>query len=363
MTKNKLGYYFVKEFLKNYLSLLFVFSLIIWITQSVKLLSLIGEQGNSVLTYFIYIFLILPKFFSKLSLIIFFFSLISTINKLDDSNELKILWLSGLKKKTFIKYIIKTSFILILILILIRTFLIPYFNHLSRNLLINSGVGSIAPLIKENNFNNPLKNLTIYVGKKNKLNEIEDIILFESTAETKKTIVAKSGVIITEDNKNLIVLLNGSIQEEKAGKNISILDFDKTTIDMSQYGKKVDQFYKYSEIQMPSLIKIVLNKDKNERLDALSEINDRLITPLFIPSIIVLSFFLIITNKEKVNFFILRGLIFILGISTVIFADILVDFSSKNIKANIFLYIVPFLLFLINLFFLNRLLKNENIKK
>ena len=99
MTKNKLGYYFVKEFLKNYLSLLFVFSLIIWITQSVKLLSLIGEQGNSVLTYFIYIFLILPKFFSKLSLIIFFFSLISTINKLDDSNELKILWLSGLKKK------------------------------------------------------------------------------------------------------------------------------------------------------------------------------------------------------------------------------------------------------------------------
>ena len=73
MTKNKLGYYFVKEFLKNYLSLLFVFSLIIWITQSVKLLSLIGEQGNSVLTYFIYIFLILPKFFSKLSLIIFFF--------------------------------------------------------------------------------------------------------------------------------------------------------------------------------------------------------------------------------------------------------------------------------------------------
>ena len=100
-----------------------------------------------------------------------------------------------------------------------------------------------------------------------------------------------------------------------------------------------------------------------QRLDALSEINDRLITPLFIPSIIVLSFFLIITNKEKVNFFILRGLIFILGISTVIFADILVDFSSKNIKANIFLYIVPFLLFLINLFFLNRLLKNENIKK
>ncbi len=63
-------------------------------------------------------------------------------------------------------------------------------------MLLNSAVGSIAPLIKYNNFNNPLKKITIYVGKKNQIDELEDIILFENNAEKSKTIIAKSGVII-----------------------------------------------------------------------------------------------------------------------------------------------------------------------
>ena len=65
MKKNKLGYYFIKEFLKNYLSLLFAFALIIWITQAVRLLDLVGEEGNSIRTYFLYILAILPKIISK----------------------------------------------------------------------------------------------------------------------------------------------------------------------------------------------------------------------------------------------------------------------------------------------------------
>ncbi len=52
MRKNKLGYYFAQEFLKNYLSILFAFGLIIWITQAVRMLDLIGDDGNSITTYF-----------------------------------------------------------------------------------------------------------------------------------------------------------------------------------------------------------------------------------------------------------------------------------------------------------------------
>ena len=111
MKKNKLGYYFIKEFLKNYLSILLAFGLIIWITQAVRLLDLIGEEGNSIKTYFTYIALILPKFFSRISLIIFFVSLIVTIIKFEDNNELKALWLSGVKKKTIYIFFIKVFYI------------------------------------------------------------------------------------------------------------------------------------------------------------------------------------------------------------------------------------------------------------
>ncbi len=42
--------------------------------------------------------------------------------------------------------------------------------------------------------------------------------------------MAKSGVIINENNKNLLVLIDGSIQEKNKNEKISILDFDKITL-------------------------------------------------------------------------------------------------------------------------------------
>ena len=356
MKKNKLGYYFIQEFLKNYLSILFAFGLIIWITQAVRLLDLIGEEGNSIKTYFLYILSIMPKFFSRISIIIFFISFVVTISKFEDHNELRALWFSGLEKKKFINYLIRSSIILIVILVIVRCFIIPYFSNYSRHLLLSSGVGAIGPLLKQNNFNNPLKKITIYVGKKNQINELEDIILFEDNADIKKTIIAKSGVVINENNKNLLVLIEGSIQEERKDKKISILDFDKTTLDLSQYNKKTVDYYKFNEILFFELIK------KLNNTNAIGELNDRIIMPLFIPSLILLACFLIITNKEVINNNFLRIIIFAYGIIIIIISEILLDLSSKKLYASLFLYVAPFLFLVINWVLLNYFLNRENIK-
>jgi lipopolysaccharide export LptBFGC system permease protein LptF len=361
MKKNKLGYYFIQEFLKNYLSILLAFGLIIWITQAVRLLDLIGEEGNSIKTYFLYIFSIMPKFFSRISLIIFFISFVVTISKFEDHNELRALWFSGLEKKKFINYLIRSSIILIAILVIVRCFIVPYFSNYSRHLLLNTGVGAIGPLLKQNNFNNPLKKITIYVGKKNQINELEDIVLFEDNADIKKTIIAKSGVVINENNKNLLVLVDGSIQEERKDKKISILDFDKTTLDLAQYNKRTVDYYKFNEVFFFELIKRLIKKDE-QLPNIIGELNDRIIMPLFIPSLVLLACFLIITNKEVINNNFLKVIIFTYGIIIIILGEVLLDLSSKKLYASLFLYITPFLFLIINWVLLNYFLNRENIK-
>ena len=362
MRKNKLGYYFAQEFLKNYLSILFAFGLIIWITQAVRLLDLIGEEGNSITTYFLYILSILPKFFSRISIIIFFISFVVTISKFEEHNELRALWFSGLEKKKFINYLLRSTVIFVLILIIIRCFIVPHFSNYSRYLLLNTGVGAIGPLLKQNNFNNPLKKITIYVGKKNQINELEDIILFEDDANIKKTIIAKSGVVINENNKNLLVLVEGSIQEERKDKKISILDFDKTTLDLSQYSKKTVDYYKFNEMFFLELVKRSNNKNDAQLSNIVGELNDRIVMPLFIPSLVLLACLLIITNKEIINNNFIKLIIFSYGILIIIISEILLDFSSKNINLNLFLYVAPILFFIINWLLLNYFLNRENIK-
>ena len=362
MRKNKLGYYFAQEFLKNYISILFAFGLIIWITQAVRLLDLIGEEGNSIKTYFLYILSILPKFFSRISIIIFFISFVVTISKFEEHNELRALWFSGLEKKKFINYLLKSTVIFVLILIIIRCFVVPHFSNYSRYLLLNTGVSAIGPLLKQNNFNNPLKKITIYIGKKNQINELEDIILFEDDANIKKTIIAKSGVVINENNKNLLVLVEGSIQEERKDRKISILDFDKTTLDLSQYSKKTVDYYKFNEIFFLELVKRANNKNDEQLSNVVGELNDRIVMPLFIPSLVLLACLLIITNKEIINNNFIKLIIFSYGILIIIISEILLNFSSKNINWGLFLYVAPILFLIINWLLLNYFLKRENIK-
>ena len=355
MKKNKLGYYFIREFLKNYFSILLAFGIIIWITQAVRLLDLITEDGNSLSVYFLYILLFLPKIISKISIIIFFICLIITILRFEENNELRALWLSGLDKKKFIYNLLKYSILFVLILILIRLFIVPYFSNYSRYLLLNSNVGSIAPLIKENNFNSPLKKITIYVGKKNQINELDDIILFENSNKETKTIIAKSGSIINENNKNLLVLVNGSIHQESNNK-ISILDFDKITLVLDQYSKKSADYYKFDEMLTFELIEKIKENNKINT-NIINVLNDRIIIPLFIPSLVLLGFFLLSANREFLNYFILKIIIFTAGILIIIFSEILLNLTIKNIYINFFLYSGPLFFFIINWLLLNHTLR------
>ena len=362
MKKNKLGYYFILEFLKNYLSILLAFGLVIWITQAVRLLDLISEDGNSIATYFLYILSILPKILTRISIIIFFISLFVTISKFEDHNELKALWFSGVNKKKFFYFLFKFSILFVFLLVLIRLFLVPYFSNYSRYLLLNSTVGSIAPLIKYNNFNNPLKKITIYVGKKNQINELEDIILYENNADKSKTIIAKTGIIINENNKNLLVLVNGSIQEESNSRKITIIDFDKITLDLSQYSKKTVDYYKFHEISSIELFKRAKNKNETQLTDIITELNNRIVIPLFIPSLVILACFLMSINGEFINKKIFKITIFSLGILIIVISEILLNLSSKKNIANMLLYVAPFFFLITNWFILNYFAKHENSK-
>ena len=104
-----------------------------------------------------------------------------------------------------------------------------------------------------------------------------------------------------------------------------------------------------------------LNKKDSQLSNIVGELNDRIIMPLFIPSLVLLACFLIITNKEIINNNLLKIIIFTYGIAIIIISEILLDLSSKKIHISLFLYVAPLFFFIINWILLNYFLKRENI--
>lgn len=63
------------------------------------------------------------------------------------------------------------------------------------------------------------------------------------------------------------MLLDGSIQEKNKNGKISILDFDKITLDLKQYSKKTSDYYKFNEMFSIELIqKLIDDSDIRKKI-------------------------------------------------------------------------------------------------
>jgi len=355
MSKNKLYNYFLIQFLKNYLVLLLAFSLILWVTQAVRLLDLITQDGNSIITYIKYSILQFPRIFSKISILFFFIGLFWTILQFEESNELRSIWLIGISKKNLENFLYKVCFLIIILIIILRNFIIPYSNKYSRDLLINTEVESFKNLIKENNFNNPAKNITMYIEKKNTINEYKNIIFFEKNENSSRVIIAKDSFFFSK-KENFLVFSEGLIIDHQKDKKPTSAKFDKLSINISSFVKKTTDYYKFSEFLSENLLyKLLYDENLNQKLGSISQLNQRIIYPFFLLILIQVSSFLFYSPVTKLNYFNYKFFIFIYGFILIIGLELFSDLLSKAIIYNILLYFYFLFPYIINKFFLRKI--------
>ena len=350
MFKNKLNNYFVSEIIKSYFFVLISLSLLIWIAQSTKFLSLVTETGLSIDIYIKYILAILPKVVSQLMIIAMLISLFLSILKMLDNKEIEIFWLSGISKIEIAKLVLKISFLPTILALFVYLYIAPQSGYMARELLAKSEFSMINSLVKEKNFNSPLKNLTIFVNENDKKGNIKQIYIFENL----KTIIAKKGRVLNIKNKNYLELEEGEIHEKNNNK-ITVVKFDKTLFDFTKYQTNIIKNPKNQERSTLWLIK-KFYFDENNKInnEILQELHKRFFKPLFIPLISVLCCFILYTNHQKINLLKLKIFIFSFSTFLIIFYEMLLALSVKNLIFTIFLYLLPFL----GTFILFNILKN-----
>jgi len=357
MFKNKLNNYFIAEILKSYAFVLATFSFLIWITQSARFLYLITDMGLSMNVYVPYILYQLPKIISQMMLISFLISLFISIIKFQNNKEMEIYWLSGISKKEIIWIILKISLVPTIIAFFLYVYLAPMTGLISRNILANSEFSFVNALVKKNNFNSPFNDLTVYVSKNDNQGNLKKVYLFENN----KTIIAKQGRVLNTNKKNYLQLIDGFIHEKNENNKIKIIKFEKTLYDFTKYQSNIVTTPKFQERSFLWLL-TEFKKNKNNN-NILFEIHKRLFKPMFIPIVALLCCFILYGNNEKFNLIKLRFLIFSLGISFIIFFEILLNLSASKIFFQYFLYSFPICTIIIIYFFLHKFIQNEPMAK
>ena len=347
--------YFFYEFVLYFTVTLFALAAVVWTVQAVNYLDLVTEDGHAFTTYFYYSLLTLSKVLTKLIPFCFLTAIILTIIKFERDNELIVLWTSGLNKIHIVNLIFRISVLVMLLQLLLTNIFNPTLLNFSRTLLKNSQLQFIPSLLKEKQFNDAVEGLTIFVEKKDENQIYKNIfirddgkILSKIAGSSSSTIFAKSGHI-SEDGKNLI-LYNGNIQKLNEDGDVNIVQFQKTTLNLSGISTKSISEPKIQETPTMQILRCLTQNNtarhncddsKKSMMDTKIEINKRFGMPMYIPLISLISCFLLTSRKDKKMFYLNKYIYFFVGVLILILAEIIVRYSGISWNHTIIYYLLP----------------------
>tara|TARA_Y100000389_G_scaffold202687_1_gene248763 strand:- start:6284 stop:7390 length:1107 start_codon:yes stop_codon:yes gene_type:complete len=328
--------------------------LIVWTLQAINYFDLVAEDGHGIRLYFLYSILNFPKIIHRILPFVFFISLFYILISYEAKNELNIFWINGINKVQFVNKIIFLSIILMLIQILNGSFFSPMSQLKARNLLKNSDIDFFTSLIKEGKFINVVQGLTIFINKKNKDGSYSDIYLDDATkVENPRIIYAKNGMLIDNKKQKTFKLLNGKIINNENSK-INVFQFEQINFNLKDYKSNSTTAPKIQEINTLDLISCFSKDSKVQRKlfrcdkefldDIKQELLKRLYKPIYIPIIAIVTCFVLISSRNKINYIKIRNLIFILAVIVIIFSETSLRYSVSSKLSFTFYLLAPWLM-------------------
>jgi|TARA_B110000438_G_C15791836_1_gene641045 lipopolysaccharide export system permease protein len=360
---NKLIY---KKFFNN-ITIFFILitvslGLIVWIIQAVNYLDFVSEDGHSLKIYFYFTALSLPKIISRIFLYGFFISIFYSLIKFEENNELLVFWTHGVNKFEFTNKLLKYSLIILLVQMMFTTLLVPSSQNKARSYIRSSNIGYLPSVIKERKFIDNIKNVTIYVEKKNNQNLNNIFLKDQYNNNSFQIIYAKKGVLKIIEDKNYLILFDGKFIKNENGI-INSFDFRRTEFNLSKYGTKTTTTPKIQEVNTLTLFNCInsflkvspinFNKFNNKNFDCFEDIHKdvireflkRIYLPIYIPLIALIASLIIGESKNALNYSKLKFLFFSLGTLIVILAEISIKFVATNTFQNIIFFTIPIILF------------------
>ena len=343
-----------------FLITLFSVSIIIWVFQAVNFLDIIVEGGRDYFVYLNFSLLNFPKIISKLIPFVLFFSFLYVIAKYELKNELIIFWNFGINKIELINFFIKFSFFILLVQIFLTVIVVPKTQDIARSFLRTSNINYLEGFVKPRVFNDAVKGLTIYSNSKDKNGNLEEIYLKKGGQDNFQVTYAKKGKF-KQIGQNQFLELNSGETISVINDKITSFSFSKTDFNLSSFEDNTTTYKKTQEVATIDLAKCYNNllglkffeidqnfQVENCKLDNLDniikELYKRIIIPLYIPVLILISLLLIFKSKENTNYPKYRILIFLIGLSTIIISEMTIRLISENIYNNIKFFIIPFIL-------------------
>ncbi len=212
---------------------------VIWLTQSLRVIDRIVNQGLPFGSFLYMTILLLPNILTMILPIALFGALLFAYNRLFTDSELVVMRAVGWNDWALARPALVVAGWVTAIVTVLALWLGPLGLSELRATQYEFRTNLSAILLQEGVFNNPSSGLTVYVRQRDPGGELHGIMVHDNRDPQKPvTIMAEKGALVRTPEGPRFVMINGNRQQiEQSKHDVGLLYFDSYTLDLRPYLK------------------------------------------------------------------------------------------------------------------------------
>ncbi|MDE3016988.1 MAG: LPS export ABC transporter permease LptF [Pseudomonadota bacterium] len=274
--------YIARHLVHSMLLITFSLTSIVWLTQALRFIDFIVNQGVSISVFLRLTLLLIPSLLLMILPPALFCSVLFVYNKLKIESELVVMQAAGLSKWRLAWPALQVAIGVTLIAYSVALYLLPVSYGRFRDMQNFLRNNYVSILLQDGVFSNPVDGLTIFIRERDKDGTLHGILVHDNrNPQAPVTMMAEEGHLVETPQGPRFLLKNGNRQEMRNG-SISFLYFDSYTLDISLYAQAMkNRPVDTQEMFLPQLLAYNDDQTPADNQKRIAEGHQRIIWPAY----------------------------------------------------------------------------------
>jgi lipopolysaccharide export system permease protein len=282
----RLSTYVLRQLAGPIILFAFLLTCVVWLSQSLRLLDLVINRGQSAPTFIYLTLLILPGLLVIILPLSYFAGTLYGLHRMNSESELVVMQAAGYSRRQMAVPVIVLAVVMMGLVWFCSLYLMPLSQRTMKGEVLNIRADIGAAILNDGDFNTPVNGLTVFIRELESDGSFKGILVYDSRdAKHPKTYIARSGALAQTPGGARLIMVDGVVEESRlSGAQLSVLKFKHYVFPLDQFGgPQQEQSLETSERYLPELLWPKFNGPPNPKAARifLAEAHNRLSAPFY----------------------------------------------------------------------------------
>jgi lipopolysaccharide export system permease protein len=290
-----IGRYIFRTTFGAFLVVLISLTAVIWVTQALRDIDLLTNQGQTILVFIGITGMIIPLLVLVIAPIALVIAVAHVLNKMSTDSEIIVMNGAGMSPWLLFRAFFSVGIVVSLMVALISAYLAPQGLRKLRDWLTQVSADLVTNIVQPGRFTTIENGLTFHIRERPPSGQLLGVLVDDRRNPSERiTILAEKGELLENERGKFLVLQSGSVQRhESSQRDPTVVVFDRYAFDLSRFTGGT-QTVKYSARER--FIWQLFSPDPTDPLyieqpgQFRAELHDRLLAPLYPLAFVIIAY-------------------------------------------------------------------------